>query len=163
MAPKFSRSAEFPAALSGAMARALTLLLVVFHPSLWIPDAIAQQPDNRDAAARPEPTPDGEGKSLLSIRRPIWSETSSELIVAFLQNQPATTTTPQPQPQSPKNPAPPTVQKKSNKWMWILIGAAGGGAVAAFALKGKGGSDSSTPQTPLTTVTAGPPTVGPPQ
>ena len=161
MAPKFSRSAEFPAALSGAMARALILLLVVFQPSLWIPDAIAQQPDNRDAAARPEPTPAGEGKSLLSIRRPIWSETSSELIVAFLQNQPATTTTPQPQP--PKTPAPNTVQKKSNKWMWILIGAAGGGAVAAFALKGKGGSDSSTPQTPVTTVTAGPPTVGPPQ
>jgi len=161
MAPKFSRSAEFPAALSGAMARALILLLVVFHPSLWIPDAMARQSDNRDAAARPEPTPAAEGKSLLSIRRPIWSETSSELIVAFLQNQSATTTTPQ--PQAPKTPAPPTVQKKSNKLMWILIGAAGGGAVAAFALKGKGGSDSSTPQTPLTTVTAGPPTVGPPQ
>jgi hypothetical protein len=161
MAPKFSRSAEFPAALSRAMARALILLLVVFHPSLWIPDAIAQQADKGDAAAKPEPTPAAEGKSLLSIRRPIWSENSSALIVAFLQNQPATTTTPQPQP--PKTPAPPTAQKKSNKLMWILIGAAGGGAVAAFALKGKGGSDSSTPQTPLTTVTAGPPTVGPPQ
>jgi hypothetical protein len=56
-----------------------------------------------------------------------------------------------------------TVQKKSSKLKWILIAAAGAAAGGVLAMKGGGGSSGSNERESVNTITAGPPTVGPPQ
>jgi len=157
--------------------------LIVFNPSLFVIDVIAQPRHSvptETAQAETEPsllvsgsvselfaanrsmkTADTPPTFVPSIRPSDWSDSS--LVWKVVMSQGTAAVTPAPTGQSSS-----ASQKKSSKLKWILIAAAGGAAVGVLAFTKKSGDDSSSPtsiqpsiQPP--TVVAGPPTIGPPQ
>src|SRR5688572_21284290 len=104
---------------------------------------------------------DARGRATSGRTRSIGGEGAFSVgIVAMARGGTAATST-QAANQTP-SPTTAGTQKKSNKLMWILIGAAGAGVVTAFALKGSDSDDPDPEQNPPS-ITIGPPTVGAPE
>jgi hypothetical protein len=166
-----------------AVARALILLLVSLHASPCVSHAAGRPDQNPDAAVEDAPA---EGKThltdrpaimknagstthktLTSIARPDWVDGLKSMQLALVHpSQISTIPAASGQTKQASAQTDSGAQKKSSKLKWILIAAAGGAAVGVFAMKGKGGSESNFgvgSQAPNSTITAGPPTVGPPQ